>query len=146
MTGIPEPSDGHGDFRLVHTSDKELIPAMSKSFQEVLNQRNELLHRWSIRQEIYSYLERFVDTDVRKADVGIKTDGEGLVVPQELIVETRENILADMAEIMFKVKMLEKREVAENDNEEEEDAEEEDDEGGEGEEEDAGDGDEEADA
>ena len=108
------------------------------NFAEVLEQRNILLHRWAIRQEIYSYLEKFVDTDVRKADVGIKTEGEGLVVPQELIIETRENILADMATIMFKIKTLEQREVAENDDEEE-NAEEEDDEGGEGEEEDDGD-------
>jgi hypothetical protein len=101
---------------------------MADNFQGVLYKRNDLLHRWSIRKELYQHLEKFINTDVRQAELGIKTDGEGLVVPQDLIVELRENILADMAEIMVQVKQLDQREVAAYDYEEE------DDEGGEGEE------------
>ena len=106
---------------------------MQTPFSEVLAHRNELLHRWAIWQELYEHLEKFTDTDVRKAEMGIKTEGEGLVVPQDLIVESREFILAEMAEIRTLLAKLESREVAEYDDEEEDD-EEDAVEGGEGEE------------
>jgi hypothetical protein len=91
---------------------------MTNRFSEVLEKRNELLHRWSIRKELLDHLEKFVDTDTRKAEIGIKTDGDGLVVPQGLIIDTRENIMADMALIMIEVTKLEHRKVAEYDDEE----------------------------
>lgn len=103
---------------------------MTNRFSEVLEKRNELLHRWSIRKELLDHLEKFVDTDVRKAELGIKTEGDGLIVPQELVIDTRDNIMADMAMIMVEVKKLEYRKVAEYDDEE-------DVESGEGEEEEA---------
>jgi len=108
-----------------------------ENFADVLKQRNYLLHRWSIMQELYTYLEKFIDTDIRKAEVGITTDGDGFLVPQDLIIETRTSILNNMSKLMIDVKLIEQREVAENDDEEG-DEEEGDDEGGEGEEGDDG--------
>lgn len=90
---------------------------MTQNFQEVLAVRNELLHRKAIWQEVHDHLAKFVDTDVKRAEMGIKSDGEGLFVPQDLIIETREGILADLADITDQLVELDNREVAEDDEE-----------------------------
>jgi hypothetical protein len=88
---------------------------MSASFQEVLDRRTELLHRQAIWQEVVDHLRKFLDTDAVKATVGIKTEGPGLVVPQDRIEgEIAEISNGYMAEINDELTKIDKSEVAEH--------------------------------
>ena len=88
---------------------------MTKSFQAVLAHRNELLNRRAIWQEVVDHLGKFLDTDAVKATVGIKTEGEGLVVPQSVIeAEIMEIRNGYVAEIENELNNIDKSEVAEN--------------------------------
>lgn len=104
---------------------------MSVKFSEMLELRNELLHRKAIQRELHDHLEKFVNTDTRAAELGIRSEGEGLIVPQELIIETRECILEDLADIETEIAEIDQREVAENEPQEDDKGVEEDESGGE---------------
>jgi hypothetical protein len=46
----------------------------------------------SVLGDLVEYLGRFIDTDASKAEVGIKTAGTGVVVPQYVIENVVENL------------------------------------------------------
>jgi hypothetical protein len=88
---------------------------MSTDFQTVMIRRNDLLHRKAIWQEVVDHLTKFLDTDAAPATVGIRTDAEGMVVPQdriELAISEIKN--GYMAEIVEELDEINKSEVAEN--------------------------------
>lgn len=58
---------------------------MGSDFQVVMLRRNELLHRLAIWQEVSDHLSKFLDTDAIPATMGIRTEGGGMVVPQDRI-------------------------------------------------------------
>lgn len=88
---------------------------MSTVFKEVLSRRNDLLHRKSVWQEVVDHLGKFLDTDAIPATVGIRTDAEGMVVPQEkiaLVISEIENGYA--ADIESELEQINTSEVADN--------------------------------
>lgn len=88
---------------------------MQRSFHEVMVRRNELLHQRAIWQEVIDHLIKFLDTDSTSATVGIKTDGGGLVVPQDRVELTLSEIKNGyMTEIDEELDRINKSEVAEN--------------------------------
>lgn len=87
----------------------------AKTFQQVLERRNELLHNRAVWSEVCEHLSKFLDTDSMPAKQGITTQGEGLVVPQPLI----EKIVGDIkGDTLYKIDVgleeIDNREVAEN--------------------------------
>ena len=88
---------------------------MSNDFYSVMLRRNDLLHRQAVWQEIIDHLSKFLDTDASPASVGIRTEGSGMVVPQDrvdvVISEIRNGY---MAEIAAELKSIDKSEVSEN--------------------------------
>ncbi len=88
---------------------------MRRNFYDVMVRRNDLLHQRAIWQEVVEHLTKFLDTDSTSATVGIKTDGGGLVVPQDRIELTLNEIKNGyMAEIDGELNKINKSEVAEN--------------------------------
>lgn len=88
---------------------------MLSDFQTVMARRNDLLHHKAIWQEVVDHLTKFLDTDASPATVGIRTDAEGMVVPQdriELAISEIKN--GYMAEIVEELDKINKSEVAEN--------------------------------
>ena len=88
---------------------------MSKeTLQGLLQKRNEILYTKSVTQEIADHLLTFVDTDARKADTGISTEGVGMVVPQEHIEKMRAEFLTVIESIDKAINKLDNTKVAEN--------------------------------
>lgn len=65
---------------------------MKSEFHAVMLRRNELLHRLAIWQEVAEHLSKFLDTDAVPASIGIRTEGGGMVVPQDRIVAVLDEI------------------------------------------------------
>lgn len=88
---------------------------MQRNFHEVMVRRNELLHQRAIWQEVVDHLTKFLDTDSTNATVGIKTDGGGLVVPQDRVELTLSEIKNGyMTEIEEELDRINKSEVTED--------------------------------
>ena len=88
---------------------------MSKNFQDVLTRRCDLTHQLAIWQEVVDHLMKFLDTDALPATVGIRSDGGGLVVPQDKIeIVLNEVKNGYMAEIKEELQSIDNSEVAEN--------------------------------
>jgi hypothetical protein len=91
----------------------------SKIFQDVLAERNDLLHRHAIWEEVVSHLQKFVDKDAEPAKNGIATKGEGVTVPQSVIEAVVQEInLGPITEILSEIQGIDKSKVAENVSEE----------------------------
>jgi hypothetical protein len=92
--------------------NKRLIPMSSKSFREVLTARQQLVHRRAIYQELVDHLGKFLDSDIGAAKLGIRTEGDDLVVPQDYVEEERDNLLAQVAEIEKSISTIDTSTVA----------------------------------
>jgi hypothetical protein len=87
---------------------------MTANFHEVMSRRNELLHKLAIWQEIADHLVKFLDTDSFPAVVGIRSEGGGMVAPQESIEAVLNTVKSSyVGEIQEELKKINKREVAE---------------------------------
>lgn len=88
---------------------------MKNHFHEVMLRRNELLHRLAIWQEVVDHLTKFLDTDAVPASVGIRTEGGGMVVPQDRIEAVLGEIKRGfMAEIDGELDRINNSEVSED--------------------------------
>lgn len=105
---------GRGDF-VSPRRRQGAYTAMGTNFKDVLIRRNELLHRQSIWKEVVDHLAKFLDTDAAPATIGIRTEGEGMVVPQDMIdLAISEISNGYMAEIAEELQKINETEVAEN--------------------------------
>ena len=88
---------------------------MSNKFHDVMIRRSDLLHRSAIWQEVIDHLMKFLDTDAVPAVVGIRTEGGGMVVPQDRIDLALSEIRSGyMAEINEELDKINKSEVSED--------------------------------
>lgn len=88
---------------------------MNRNFQDVMSRRNDLLHQLAVWQEVVDHLTKFLDTDAFSATVGIRTDGDVMVVPQDRIDAVLSEIKNGyIAEINDELDKINKSEVAEN--------------------------------
>lgn len=77
---------------LVHTGDITLMPNKTMDFHEAMRVRNSYLHQKDVWKEVAEHLSKFLDTDSAPAKIGISTQAEGMVVPQDVI----EFVIADV--------------------------------------------------
>jgi hypothetical protein len=68
------------------------------NFQQQLEFRNRLLHLKAVYKELTDHLGKFVDTDAVPAKMGIRSEGDGLVVPQKIIIDVQEFLQKKIAE------------------------------------------------
>ena len=87
---------------------------INQTFKDVLEVRNSMLHARSIYKELIEHLSKFLDSDAQKTVLGIKSEGEGGVVPQPLIVEAQEEIASKLAVIDRQLNSINISKVAEN--------------------------------
>lgn len=80
---------------------------MPTLFSDLNKSRNTLLHRWSVWQEVLAHLSKFVDTDAEPAKLGITTRGEGMTVPQDVIVEVLEQVQTTIDNTMLELNDVE---------------------------------------
>jgi len=88
---------------------------MGNKFYDVMLRRSDLLHSLAIWQEIVDHLSKFLDTDAAPASVGIRTEGGGMVVPQDRVEAVLDEIKhGRMTEINRELESIHKSEVAED--------------------------------
>lgn len=80
---------------------------MSTSFSDLNKGRNLLLHRWSVWQEVARHLSKFIDTDAEPTRLGITTRGEGVTVPQDVILEIIEQVQSTIDSTMLEISDIE---------------------------------------
>jgi hypothetical protein len=83
-----------------------------KSFREVLTARQQLVHKRAIYQELVDHLGKFLDSDIGAAKLGIRTEGDDLVVPQDYVEEEKDNLLAQVVEIEKSISTIDTSTVA----------------------------------
>jgi hypothetical protein len=85
-----------------------------RNFRELLEERQRLLHKKAIYDEIAEHLAKFMDTDTGPAKMGIRSDGGVMVVPQDCIDEERDAFLETVIKTQESIDKIEQSMVAED--------------------------------
>ena len=86
----------------------------TKNFRDLLNRRQKLLYRKAILSELADHLTKFLDTDAIPTKMGIKSEGEEMIVPQTDVERERDALLKIVADIQETVTEIDQSKVAEN--------------------------------
>lgn len=81
------------------------------TFEETLQRRDSLLHKKAVLGEMITFLGQFIDTDSTPAKTGITTEGSGMVVPQEVIVEIKSQLESNIEKMDAELAELNKMKV-----------------------------------
>jgi hypothetical protein len=69
--------------------------------------------------ELHEHLQKFLDSDVAPAKIGIKSEGEDMVVPQRVVAEVQVTIRRLLGDIAVKVDQIDKSKVSADESERE---------------------------
>jgi len=89
----------------------------AETFTDLLEQRNELLHRKALLAEVVEHLEKFMDSDASQTEIGIVSTGEGRIVPQQIIEAERDDLNTQITKIEEILTDIDNRKVTENEQE-----------------------------
>lgn len=85
-----------------------------RTFSDLISLRNDLLHSKAIYRELNEHFSKFLDSDAVPAKIGIRSDGEGLVVPQAVIQSFLCNVVAKVSQIDKELHRVESLKVTDN--------------------------------
>lgn len=86
----------------------------TRTFSDLISLRNDLLHSKAIYRELNEHFSKFLDSDAVPAKIGIRSDGEGLVVPQAVIQSFLCNVVAKVSQIDKELHRVESLKVTDN--------------------------------
>jgi len=86
----------------------------STTFMDGLKERSDILHRIALQNEIKCYLAKFIDSDMEKAQVGIRSEGQGGAVPQEVLLDVDTEIDLVIVELKERLTKLDDARMVED--------------------------------
>jgi len=81
------------------------------TFEDTLKRRDALLHKKAVLSEMINFLGQFLDTDSTPAKTGITTEGSGMVVPQSVIGEIKNQLETNIEKMSAELAELNKMKV-----------------------------------
>lgn len=84
------------------------------TFQDKMKDRDLLLQKMAVWQELQEHLLKFLDSDATPTKLGIRSKGESLTVSQSIITVIRSQIEAEIDQLDAKVGNINKTKVAED--------------------------------
>jgi hypothetical protein len=81
------------------------------TFEDTLKRRDTLLHKKAVLAEMVGFLGQFIDTDATPAKTGITTEGSGMVVPQEVVEEIKNQLEQNIEKMDAELAELNKMKV-----------------------------------
>jgi hypothetical protein len=84
------------------------------TFQDKMRDRDLLLQRMAVWQELHEHLLKFLDSDAIPTKLGIRSKGETLTVSQSIITVVRAQIETEIGRLDIEVGNINKAKVAEN--------------------------------
>ena len=84
------------------------------TFQDKMKERDLLLQKMAVWQEVHEHLLKFLDSDATPTKLGIRSKGESLTVSQSIITVVRSQIEAEIGRLDTAVENINKAKVAEN--------------------------------
>lgn len=84
------------------------------TFQDKMKERDLLLQKMAVWQELQEHLLKFLDSDATPTKLGIRSKGESLTVSQSIITVVRSQIEAEIDQLDAKVGNINKAKVAED--------------------------------
>ena len=87
---------------------------MPNTFSDKMKERDLLLQKMAVWQELHEHLLKFLDSDATPTKLGIRSKGETLTVSQSIITVIRSRIEAELDQLDTEVENINKARVAEN--------------------------------
>ena len=92
---------------------------MADTFQDKMKERDILLQKLAVWQELHEYLLKFLDSDANPTKFGIRSKGESLTVSQSIITLVRSQLESEIGRLDTQVENINKAKVAEDETERE---------------------------
>jgi hypothetical protein len=106
----------------IHIGTNPLYPLIPKIFTEdhvteptfadKLKERNALIHELAVWRELEEHLSKFMDTDASQTKLGIRSQGDSLVVPQPIVGAVRSRLAVKIAEVEGLIQQIDGTKVA----------------------------------
>jgi len=84
------------------------------TFHDKMKERDLLLQKMAVWQELHEHLLKFLDTDATPTKLGIRSKGESLTVSQSIITVVRSHIEIEIGRLDTEIENINKAKVAEN--------------------------------
>jgi len=85
-----------------------------RTFQDKMKDRDLLLQKMAVWQELHEHLLKFLDSDATPTKLGIRSKGETLTVSQSIITVIRSNIEIEIGRLDTEVENINKTRMAEH--------------------------------
>ena len=86
----------------------------NQTFQDKMKDRDLLLQKMAVWQELHEHLLKFLDSDATPTKMGIRAKGESLTVSQSIITVVRSQLEAEIGRLDTEVENINKARVAEH--------------------------------
>jgi len=86
----------------------------NQTFQDKMKDRDLLLQKMAVWQELHEHLLKFLDSDATPTKMGIRAKGESLTVSQSIITVVRSQIETEIGRLDTEVENINKAKVAED--------------------------------
>jgi hypothetical protein len=82
-----------------------------QTFAAKLKERSVLVHELAVWKELDEHLSKFMDTDASPTKLGIRSQGDSLVVPQPVVGSVRSRLCVKIAEVEKMIRLIDETKV-----------------------------------